>query len=180
VSQEVSRRYAKAFLDVASERNEEEKCLKELQVFANLYAEDDSFRQLVLNPVFQESERISVVEKILSKTKSGVTAQVIIKYLIQRNRLSLLPKITEEYFSELNVKRGKQPVSVWSATALDKAEQTKLSKLLHEITGKEISLVLNEDPELIGGIKIKVGSVVLESSLKHNLEKMRQELIGYS
>ena len=179
MSQKISRRYAKAFYDVAAEQKEEERLLQELQFFATMYDEEVSFREFILNPVFQSEERKQVFDKILEKTKASLTGKTVLKFLLWRKRMRLLPQITEEYFTVLNQKKNRAVAEIWSAFELENKEQKEIQEQLQTMIGKEILLKSQKDPSLIGGLKVKIGSVIIESNIKYHLEKMRQELLGY-
>jgi len=178
MSREISRRYSKAFFEVAAEKKEEERLLDEINSLAHLYVEEISFRELIRNPAFSMAEREKVLGEIFEKMSCSTLGRIVMKYLLEKKRLHFLPQLAEEYFIVLNQKKGRAFAEIGTAYDLSRQEQEELKKELKGVIGKEILLKVNKESDLIGGVRVKIGSVVLEHNVRFHLEKMRQNLMG--
>lgn len=168
-----ARRYAKAFTETFVEPSELEEVGRDLRAFADVFEESRQLRTVLLHPAVSLEEKRGVMQGVLEKLGAGMNARKLMDHVLDKDRLSLMPYIAEEYEKLSYEILGRVRVEVTSASPLSEDEVAGLSGKLSAIAGKEAVMDLNVDPSLIGGIVAKIGSVVYDGSVKNQLRALR-------
>lgn len=172
----VARRYAKALLLIGKEDGNAEKYREELTIFADLIEREKSLDQALNNPLYDADARRNVLQAILDKLNlSKVTTQFLI-LLFEKRRISFIGHINEFYGKLVDELRGIGRASLISATELSSEAVEKIRSALSKRTGQDIVLEVEQDPALIGGIVTRIGDLILDGSVKTQLENMRESL----
>jgi len=172
----VARRYAKALLLIGKEDGNAEKYQEELTKFAELIEREKSLDLALNNPLYDADARRNVLQAILDKMKlSKVTNQFLI-LLFEKRRISFIGHINEFYGKLVDELRGIGRASLVSAAELSSEAVEKIRSALSKRTGQDIVLEVNQDPALIGGIITRIGDLILDGSVKTQLENMRESL----
>lgn len=169
-------KYARALADVADEMELVRPVGTDLQKFAATLAESEELRQALANPAFPLQLKQNVVRKVASRLKLNPIVVNILLLLTERSRMGQLGEVVEAYQQIMDDAAGVVRVSVVSAVGLSDRIRGQLTETLTSLTGKEIRLEYQEDPELIGGLKLQMGSTVFDGSIRTELEQLRQEL----
>jgi len=175
----LSRRYTKALFELAREESQEEGIGREIEQFYAAYSGSE-LQQVLTNPtVGLESRKNIVVRVTQSQRLSSLTVRFL-SLLLERDRLTYLPAIVSYYRRLLNEVRGRVEAKVSGASPLEPPMLEQLRKVLREISGKEVVLQEESDPDLIGGILIELEGKVYDGSVRTQLEKMKQRIArGY-
>ncbi|HEU4344592.1 MAG TPA: ATP synthase F1 subunit delta [Candidatus Binatia bacterium] len=171
----LSRRYAKAFFQLAQEEASEEAIGQELERFLAAYAVS-ALQTVLNNPTFGLDSRRKI---LLEVTKALSLSPVSIRFLailLERDRLVYLPSIVDRYRSLLNLAKGRVEATAVGAAALDPTMIERLRKLLGGISGKEVVLHEQTDPSLIGGMRVSLEGKVYDGTVRTQLEKMKQRI----
>ncbi len=131
--------------------------------------------------VLVESPNLSIEEKraILTKTFSGISMEALnlATILVAKGRFgALAAPIAAEFQRRLDEHRGIERADVTTAVNPDKAERERIKKWLRDITGKEVRLEYRTDPELVGGMVVKIGDRVVDGSVRTRLHALRRNL----
>lgn len=171
----LSRRYAKALFQLAEENCREEETSQEIERF--LAAFTASPLQAVLNnPSFSVPSRKNIVVKIAENFKLSSTVAHFLSLLLEHDRLLLLPTIVSRYRRLLDEAKGRIEAQVVSATPLGEALLERLRGVLNRMSGKEVILHAETDPELLGGLVIQLEGKIYDGSVRTQLEKMKERI----
>ena len=170
------RQYAKKFVsNVAVE--EIPQALDHLGVIVSLMEQDKGIRNLMVSPMFSSEERRASLAAIAEKLKSSEKLSKYLVYLADEQALSALPQITKAILaSYLDMKKRAKAV-VTTPVAVSAAFEADLVAALRQRTGREIDVEYVIDPSLLGGVRIKVGSTMYNTSLKGQLGLLKDKLI---
>jgi len=172
----VARRYAKALLLIGKEDGNAENYQEELAKFADLIEREKSLDMTLNNPLYDADARRKVLDAVLDKLKlSTVTTQFLI-LLFEKRRISFIGHINEFYGKLVDELRGIGRASLVSAAELSSDAVEKIRSALSKRTGQDIVLEVKQDPALIGGIVTRIGDLILDGSVKTQLENMRESL----
>jgi F-type H+-transporting ATPase subunit delta len=174
----VSRRYALALADVVMKSGDVENVKSELKTWERLFAENADLQDAIGNPVIAHASKVRVLESLLERTKPSKTTSNFLRILLRNGRLSDLTNINDKFVSVLEERSGSVVANVSSARELSDSQQKELKINLEKITGKQIKLDFKVDPDLIGGVVTRIGSTIYDSSVKTQLENLKEELIG--
>lgn len=173
-SYRINQRYALALFEFAVERNEVEQTFKDAQLINIVCDENRALRLLLKSPVVFSEKKLSVLKEIL-KDKIGTTILSFIEVLIRKRREEHLCGITKAlvdiYYESRNIKIA----HVTTALPLtDKARQQLLDRLTAQ-SGSTIILKEEIDPEIIGGLIVKIEGVKFDDSIRKKIQNLRQE-----
>lgn len=176
ISSNIAKRYARAFFEIAKEDGLYEKYYQELTAFSSIINENEDLKELLLNPVFDQAEKRSVVNSILKKIDlSNMTANFL-SLLVDKRRIGVLPDIEACYRKLMDDALRKIRVDVKTAFPLSSEISEKLQKRMEELTGKKVEMAVSEDASLLGGIVVGVGDTLYDGSIKTQLQNIRNLL----
>jgi F-type H+-transporting ATPase subunit delta len=170
---QIARPYAAALFDLAKSEGSlgaVEAGLIELQT---LSGESADFRRFLRSPVISADEKSVAADAILAKANLDKTVGNLVKVVARNGRLFALPAIITAFQALAAGERGEVQADVTSATPLTSAQVSDLADTLKAKIGKTVTLTQHVDPSLIGGLVVKVGSQMIDSSLKTKLSAMK-------
>jgi F-type H+-transporting ATPase subunit delta len=165
-------RYGRALFEAAAAKNEEGKVQQDFQQGWPIIRE---MMPLIRNPRVSTAEK----KKKLEAALGGKITQTTTKFLgllIEKKRFDLLPMVINDLGKLVNEKNNIAKAQVRAAKPLSADQQQKLKDKLKAFAGKNIELEIKEDPEIIGGVVVRLGDWVLDSSLRGQLKKMKESL----
>jgi F-type H+-transporting ATPase subunit delta len=173
--------YARAFADVVmAPKNQLDpaRALQELQAVEALLQESAQLRRVLENPSIPGERKRAVIQAL--SARMGTTTQVrnFVSVLIDHRRLPLLSDILKQLEEELDERQGFTEAQVSSARQLSDAEKKMLEAEIIRLTGKKVRARYAHDASLLGGAVVQVGSTIYDGSVKGQLEKIRQQLVG--
>lgn len=174
----VAGRYASALFDLAKDENKIEEVEKDLGTFQALIAESDDLVRVVRSPVIASEDQSRALDAVLAKAGvSGLTANFF--KLIAKNRRLFAADDMARAFKALAARhRGEVSAEVASAHALSDEQTAELKSVLKASVGKDVTLSTKVDPSLLGGLVVKIGSRMIDSSLKTKLANMKAAMAG--
>jgi F-type H+-transporting ATPase subunit delta len=172
----VAERYASALFDLARENAAIASVESELDAIGGLIRESDDFRRLVASPVFSADEQERAIGAVNERAGiKGVTANFL--RLVARNRrLFALPAMIEAFRAMAARERGEVTAEVTSAHPLGDAHVASLKAVLKQKLGKDVTLQARVNPALLGGLVVKVGSRMIDTSLRTKLMTVKTKL----
>ena len=168
-----AKRYAQAVFEIAQEKNELEKWHTDLIKTAEI-TQDSKFIDLVENPKLGFELKAELVKEKLGKINPLVLNFAYL--LIMKGRLKHTGQIADEYQRLLDDYRGIKHAEVTTAVPLDDADKKKLSQRLESIVGKKVSVTLQVDPDIIGGIIARIDGSLVDGSVRHKLEILKKSM----
>jgi F-type H+-transporting ATPase subunit delta len=173
---ESARRYAKALADIADRNNSLDLIGEELAAFSDGFEGSKQLQALLKNPKFAKEKQIKILGEVLNSLGASDLVKNFIRVLIENDRIIELPAISSKFQEISDEKIGRVRAELRSATELDPEILKKIHEKLAEVAGCEVLLNVVTDKELIGGVSCKMGSVIMDGSLKNQLKNLRQDL----
>lgn len=173
----ISRRYARALLELGLENKKLQGMLKEIERIADAISTSNELRDALRNPTVLPSQRKSILDALAQKL--GVSKQIrnTCMLLVERGRASLLPDIAREFQKMVDEYEGVVRAEVVSASTLEPSYVDRLKSALQKATGKKVELTSSEDQDLIGGVVTRVGHVVYDGSLRARISRVREQML---
>lgn len=174
----VARRYARALADVALEEGRADQLQEELKAVQRLFIDYPELRDALSNPAVPFARKRTILEQLAPRIPISHTTRNFLLVLLKAARLVQLDRVVEAYGAALDESRGIVRGTVASARPLDKLTQARLESVLTDRTGKKIRLSYTEDASLIGGLKVQLGSTILDGSIRAQLQQIKEQLKG--
>ena len=172
----VARRYAEALADVAIAHNQVDQIDAEVGAFAQMMVESRELHDLFASPIISKDDKGLVLDAIIERARPGQMTANLLRTMLRHYRLHHLRAVYDQFQREMNERRGMVLAEVTTASPVGRAEQDALSARLREMTGKQVQLEFKTDPELIGGIVTRIGSVIYDGSIRTQLQTVKQRL----
>jgi F-type H+-transporting ATPase subunit delta len=169
-------RYATALFELALEANSLDLIAGGLVKFDGLLAESADLMRLVRSPVFTADEQLKAIDAVLDRAGIGGLAAQFLKVVTANRRLFAVRDIIKAYRSMVAQHKGEASAAVTVAEALSAKHLSDIKAALHAVTGKDVSIDLNVDPSIIGGLVVRLGSRMIDSSLRSKLSALRHAL----
>ena len=170
-------RYARALADVVlEERLSPELVQSQLHDFAAAWHESADLREVFLDPSFPAAQKVAILDKLNTRLKMSQPVRNFFAVLINHDRMESLDEVLADFRHEMNVRLNIAEVEVTSARKLDESERKSLEAQVAEITKSAISAKFREDPSLVGGVVVKVGSTVYDDSVRGRLNRLKEQL----
>ncbi len=173
-SSRISKRYARALFAIGQENNLFALYGKELDKFMELIRKYPDFKNAVSNKVYKLEERKKVLKYVLDKLDFSGVVKNFFYLLLEKNRINAIEGITEKYAllveDALNIVRAE----IITARPLQYNTLQKVIDSLKKMTLKDIKSEVVDDPGLIGGIVVKIGDIVMDGSVKAQLEGLKK------
>jgi len=169
----VGGRYAIALFELANETGEADAVSADLKRFGSLIEESDELKRLLRSPVFTAEQQQAAIGAILDRAGIGGTTGNFIRLVAQKRRLFALADMTRAFEAMLAERKGIVPAEVTVAEPMPEAMITELKTALKKAEGKEVSLSVKINPDIIGGMVVKLGHRMIDASLKTKLNALR-------
>ncbi len=175
----IARRYAKAFIELAQERQIVDQLGNELtKTITALQSGDGALFDALANPVFTLDERKAVLAAVLPRLRPHALIQNLLSLMLDKRRFDALPDVIEAYLEMADESAGRVRVTVETAEPMSAQLTGEVVAALEGVTGKKVNLETAVQPELIGGIVARVGSRVYDASIRTRLETVKQALLN--
>tara|TARA_A100001035_G_C27488889_1_gene366658 strand:+ start:53 stop:610 length:558 start_codon:yes stop_codon:yes gene_type:complete len=170
---EVAKRYAKATFDLAEAENLSEAILKDLTALKKMINDNEELSRLILSPTFTSTDQTSVMNEIFKKQDVSVLVKNLVNVLIKNRRVNLLVSIINAYDHIMKSNSGEIIAEVITAAELKDDQRQEIISNLEKMTGKEIQIQSKIEPEIIAGIKVKIGSQMIDASVSTKLNNLK-------
>ena len=172
----VSGRYATALFELARDEKSVDAVVADLDQFDRLLAESDDLKRLVRSPVFSADTQLKALGAVLEKAEiTGVSANFL-KVLTANRRLFAVTDVIRAFRALVARFKGEATADVTVAEALSDANLDALKAALKSVTAKDVTLNVKVDPSIIGGLIVKLGSRMVDSSLRTKLNSIKHAM----
>lgn len=178
LSGSIARRYAKALFEIGVAEGNYERLGAELDDLATAYTSSPDLRVALENPVVKVSEKQALLQAILPRVAPSPTVQRFARLLLERGRIGIVRAAARAYRELADQRTGQVRASVTSAAPLGPADLDRVRRALEARTGRKVMISASVDPALIGGLVARVGDLVLDGSVRTQLEEMRRRLLN--
>jgi F-type H+-transporting ATPase subunit delta len=167
--------YAAAILEFARAEGELEKIGDEMFRIARAFESSNDLRDALTDPRLPLDRKQGIIADLLGDRASRL-AVALVDFVVGLGRAADLPAIADRLAERAAAARDKVIAEVRSATPLDKATTARLAAALGRATGRDVEVKAVVDPAVIGGVVARVGDVVIDGSVKHRMERLRETL----
>ena len=169
--------YAQALFELANEDSLLSKVEEQVAAIKKLINESQEFRYLIKNPTTSIDDLIKVIEIISEKNNFDNLLKRFLVFLIQKRKFYYLEKILVDFLEVCSKSRGEVKAELFSAKELSEIDISKIKDELSQNFGAKIQLNYKYDPSLIGGLVLKVGSTMVDNSIKNKLKQIQKQMI---
>ncbi|MFN3505374.1 MAG: F0F1 ATP synthase subunit delta [Caldimicrobium sp.] len=173
----IALKYAKGLFIAAKELNKVEEFGEELRSFLKFLKENPEVLQVLQSPVYPPDIKFEILKEIVKVYQLTPEIERFVSLLIERRRIQYIEEIVSMYQAlwdeEVGIARGE----VYSPYPLSEEEKKELEEALQKKLNKQVFLEVRVDPDILGGIKVKIGDYVWDGTLKSQLEKFKEIII---
>jgi F-type H+-transporting ATPase subunit delta len=174
----IAGRYAAALFELAEEKGELDKVAGDLRDLRKMLVDSGDLRRMVASPVIDRKERRKAIGEIAQRSGFSSLTGNFLGVLVNNGRLFTLESAISAYLAQLAAKRGELTAQVASAAPLAETQIAAVSAALKKALGRTVALESVVDPSLIGGLIVKVGSRMIDGSLKTKLQRLSLSMKG--
>ena len=176
-STETSERYSRALFEVSQDSNDLDKVENDVKNFKLIYDKNSELRNFIKDPSQIITEQNKLVNSISDKLNFSKNVRKFLLLLIEKRRIFFVKKIFESFLKLCSRKRGEVKASIISSKELSQPELEKIRKDLSVTMGSTLKFEYILDKELIGGLKLQLGSFMIDTSIKNKLKKYEQKML---
>ena len=172
--EEIAAVYARSLFEVASEQDKLDDVREQLGAFADALGETRDLQVFFFSPYFSTAEKEDGLERVV--TDADPVILNFLELLIEKHRMPVLFRIRRQYDERWQEANRMLPVQVTSAVKLDDATVEQIRERIAEQTDRNVELTADVDPDILGGIVLRVGNSILDASIKNRLETLRRQV----
>jgi F-type H+-transporting ATPase subunit delta len=172
--EEIAQVYARSLFEVAQENDKLDEVHEQLGEFSDELSENRELQVFFFSPYFSSQEKKDGIGKVVEGADEHF--ERFLELLAERHRMPALFRIRRE-FDQLWAEENKLlPVTITSAVELDDKMARDIGKKIEEQTGQQVELTTKVDPEVLGGLVMQVGNMVMDATVRARLERLRKEI----
>ena len=172
--EEIAEVYARSLFEVAKEHDVLDRVHDELGEFAEALSDDRTLQVFLFSPYFSSNEKREGVRKIVSDADERFVN--FLELVAERHRMPAMFRIKREFDALWADEHKLLPVTVTSAVELDESLVEEIGERIQEQTGRKVELSSNVDPDVLGGLMVRVGNMVLDDTVRNKLERLRKQV----
>lgn len=176
-SSSVARRFAKALIEIGREEKAYENYGKELRTALAVFKGAPEIYKVLLNPMYKIEVRRGLMEKVSESLKLSPYVAKFFNILVETRNIRILESIVEAYSKLEDELSGRLKAVVESPAPLDGALLEEIKKKIGGSTGKDVRITNRTNPELLGGLVIRIENTILDGSLKTQLALMKEKIL---
>jgi ATP synthase F1 delta subunit len=172
--EEIAEVYARSLFEVAKEHDVLDRVHDELGEFSDALSENRDLQVFLFSPYFSSAEKQKGVASVVSDADERFVN--FLELLAERHRMPALFRIRREFEALWAEEHQLLPVTVTSAVELDEGLVQEIGSRIQEQTGRKVELSSNVDPDVLGGLMVRVGNMVLDGTVRNRLERLRKQV----
>ena len=176
-SNSTSKSYAIALYELSKENSDLDKVEEQMKSLNKLLNESFDFKEMILSPTVSKDDKVNIILAIANKNNFSETLKKFLGLMAKKNRLFFLDKIIESFLNLVSNNKGELKAKLISSKKLSIEEQKKIQSELSLDFKSQIKINYEYDPELIAGLIIQIGSVMVDTSIKTKLKKLEKNMV---
>ncbi len=176
-SNSTAKSYAFALYELSKENSELEKAEDGMKGLKTLLKESSDFREMILSPTVSKEDKKNIILTLADQNNFSENLKKFLGFIAIKNRLFFLNKIIESFLNLVSISKGELKAKLISSKKLSIDEQKKIQKELSEEFKSSLNIDYEHNPDLIAGLIIQVGSVMVDTSIKTKLKKLEKNMI---
>jgi F-type H+-transporting ATPase subunit delta len=173
-------RYASALFELASEQKAIPSTAEALNAFQSVIDESADLRHLMKSPVFKAQDQLAAINELAGKGNLTGIALNFLRVMAQNRRLAAVPEAIASFNTLVAQSKGEVTAEVTSAETLSAKQVTDLKAALKSTIGSDVALTQKVDPDILGGLIVKVGSRMMDNSLRTKLNSLKVAMKDHS
>ncbi len=174
----ISDRYASALYDLAAEKKLVDSVLGDLSNLKNILKDNKELSLVIKSPLITSVDKLNIFESLLKKINANELTTTFLKVIEKNKRFSNLVSIITQFMSINSQKRGNVLADIKSADELNDDQKNNITNQLKSILGDKLSLSFDVDKNIMGGLIVKVGSKMIDTSLANKINKLKIAMKG--
>ena len=174
----VSDRYASALYDLAAEKKLVDPVVEDLSNLKNILKDNKELSLVVKSPLITSTDKLNIFESLLKKINANELTSTFLKVIQKNKRFSNLASIITQFMNINSQKRGDVLADITSADELNDDQKNNITNQLKSILGDKLSLSFDVDKNIMGGLIVKVGSKMIDTSLANKINKLKIAMKG--
>jgi len=174
----ISDRYASALYDLASEKKLVDIVLDDLLFIQSMIKNNKDLKLVIKSPLIKSNDKLEILQNILKSKKPNELSSTFLKVLSKNKRFQKTLDIISQFKNINAQKRGDVLADITSAEKLSNEQQDNIKEQLRTVLGDKLSLSYKVDEQIIGGLIIKVGSKMIDTSLSNKINKLKIAMKG--
>ena len=174
----ISDRYASALYELASEKKLVDVVLDDLLFIQSMIKNNKDLKLVIKSPLIKSNDKLEILQNILKSKNQNELSSTFIKVLSKNKRFQKTVDIISQFKNINAQKRGDVLADITSAEKLSNEQQDNIKEQLRTILGDKLSLSYKVDEQIIGGLIIKVGSKMIDTSLSNKINKLKIAMKG--
>lgn len=172
--EEIGKIYARSLFEVAEEADKLDVVREQLGEFADAVAESHDLSVFLFSPYFSTEEKKEGLRKVMDDVDE--TFENFLELLLEQHRMPAIHRIRREYETLCDRQNDVLPVEVTSAVELDEETVKSVGDRIGEQTGRKVELTSRVDPDILGGLVLRVGNSILDASIRNRLDQLRKQV----
>lgn len=173
----IASHYSKALFKLAKSDGQLENTAAALKEIARLFKEVPEFRSFLVEPFVKTEAKKELLKKLFQQNSDPELLEFLY-FLLERKRVDLLPDIASSYAKLVNAKLGALEIGITTTVAIDKEMKEKIKQALENRFKKKVLIKDSVDPQILGGMVLKIGNQVMDGSIKAELSKLKDHLLA--
>ena len=173
----VKNSYSQALFELASEENSIIDVEKQVFSILELIKKSSDFNNFIKDPTNKIEDQLKIIDTISNQFKFNQLLKKFLSFVVSKRKFFYIEKILKDYITICSSSRGEIQAELSAAKNLDENEINKIKDELASNYGSNIKLNYKNDPSLIGGLIIKVGSTMIDTSIKNKLQQIEKKMI---
>jgi F-type H+-transporting ATPase subunit delta len=174
----LAQRYAAALLELAEDKHAIDAVSGDLVALGQMIADSADLQTLIQSPLIQRAEQTRAITAVAQAAGLGELTQRFVGLVAANRRLFALPAIIKAFRKMLADKRGEVAAEVTAAHALTDSQKAAVSDAIKRVVGGKVTIDMKVDPGLLGGLIVRVGSRMIDGSVKTKLQKLQLAMKG--
>ena len=176
-SNSTSKSYALALYELSKENSELDKVEENMKSLNKLINEIDAFKEIILNPMVTKEDKKNLIFTICDKYNFSEILKKFLGFIALKNRLFFLDKIVQSFLNLVSINKGELKAKLISSKKLSLEELKQIQSELSNNFKSSLNIDYKYDPDLIAGLVIQIGSVMVDTSIKTKLKKLEKNML---
>ena len=172
----VARRYAAALFESARKQGKTDSVQQNLATIEGLWKAAPDLKRVLESPLIPDERKHEIIDQTVGKELDPLTS-AFLHLLVDKRREVILLTVRDEFVQLADAARGLVRAEATVAAAIDDVERAALVEALERRTGKQIELTVNVNPEIIGGVVVRMQDTVIDGSVRGSLERIREQML---
>jgi F-type H+-transporting ATPase subunit delta len=177
IRQSIARRYAKGLFAVGDKDGKYGAYFEDLEQIMGVVDSNQKFKNALMLPLLEMDKRRDLLSDVVRALALSPTVANLLQLLLENHRIDYLPSIRNVYTELVDEKEGRTKGQIFTPYPLSDDIKARIERVLSERLGKQVQLSPVEDKNLIGGVKVVVGGLRIDGSVRHQLELMNESIL---